>query len=162
MPTILVINSDNQGDWYSVSDAPLALGRDESLLAELLDPYVSRKHLEVRLDPRDGCHYAVDLGSRNGVIVNGVRVNRFKALHDGDLLQIGHTLLVYAAQDIDHYRTAERMIHKLAKRYRNLIAQIDEAAEKQRRLALLTGTNGFRAIQEKTRVSETQHGHVGA
>jgi pSer/pThr/pTyr-binding forkhead associated (FHA) protein len=35
-----------------------------------------------------------DLGSTNGTLVNGRRVNRH-ALSDGDVIRIGHSVLVY-------------------------------------------------------------------
>ena len=150
MPTLLVINSPNHGDWFTLGQVPLTLGRDEELLAELGDPYVSQRHVELRLDPRDGRFYAIDLGSRNGVVVNGVRIHRLKALREGDLIQVGHTLIVFTDTYIDHYRAAERMIQRLAKRYRLLIEKIEHAADEQHRLNALTGTHGYHAIASTT------------
>jgi DNA-binding NtrC family response regulator len=55
---------------------------------------VSSAH--ARLERTDGGWTVVDEGSKNGTFVNGERVAR-AALRDGDLLEIGATLLVYRA-----------------------------------------------------------------
>ena len=52
----------------------------------------SRKHAELR---RDGAAYwIVDLGSLNGTIVNGKRVDRHR-LRDGDTITLGSTEIVF-------------------------------------------------------------------
>lgn len=40
-----------------------------------------------------------DDGSRNGTWVNGERVDRYRALADGDVIEVGHTLLCYRLVD---------------------------------------------------------------
>ena len=59
---------------------------NERRMAMLADPNVSRVHAEVR---HEGLEYVlVDLGSTNGVEVNGRRVLRHN-LRDGDRLSLG-------------------------------------------------------------------------
>jgi len=58
----------------------------------LSDPAVSRKHLGIR---KNGDVYEfADLGSTNGVYVNGERVPR-KQLAPGDVLRVGNTEIVF-------------------------------------------------------------------
>ena len=52
---------------------------------------ISRKHLEIR---KLGASYvAVDLGSANGVIINGVRIERETILQNGDEILLGSEIL---------------------------------------------------------------------
>src|SRR5512135_752494 len=63
------------------------IGRSSSCNVVLDAPLVSRRHavLEVEVD-----RVAVaDLGSRNGVFVNGVRVLGTRVLRDGDTISLG-------------------------------------------------------------------------
>lgn len=66
------------------------IGRLRSNDVTLDDEGLSRRH--ARIFRSDGGWNVVDLGSRNGVLVNGRRVRRAE-LHDGDSLQLGGTLL---------------------------------------------------------------------
>ena len=52
----------------------------------------SRRHIEIRFDGQTATLY--DLGSTNGTIVNGHRVQSWQ-LADGDVIRIGHSVLVY-------------------------------------------------------------------
>ncbi|MEM9491230.1 MAG: sigma-54-dependent Fis family transcriptional regulator, partial [Myxococcota bacterium] len=58
---------------------------------------VSRSHLAVEWDPGERRHRVTDLGSHNGVKVDGhsVSVCDWTALGDGSVVQIGDVLLVY-------------------------------------------------------------------
>src|SRR5207244_2318134 len=53
----------------------------------LQHPYVSRHH--ARIETRDGDLVFVDLDSRNGSLLNGVRVKGAARLHAGDEIAIG-------------------------------------------------------------------------
>jgi pSer/pThr/pTyr-binding forkhead associated (FHA) protein len=61
----------------------------------LSDPAVSRKHVGIR---RMGNRYEfADLGSTNGVYVNGHRVAK-KLLDSGDIMRVGNTEMVFRAE----------------------------------------------------------------
>jgi pyruvate/2-oxoglutarate dehydrogenase complex dihydrolipoamide acyltransferase (E2) component len=66
---------------------PLSIGRDATNWLRLEDAFVSRHH--ARIERRDGDLLFVDLGSRNGSRLNGVRVNGAARLHAGDEIAIG-------------------------------------------------------------------------
>jgi hypothetical protein len=63
------------------------IGRAESCELPLDDPLVSRQH--AGLDVTEDGVTAVDLGSRNGIRVNGDRVHEPRRLAPGDLLLVG-------------------------------------------------------------------------
>lgn len=61
----------------------------------LADPAVSRKHIGIR---RNGNHFEfADLGSSNGVYVNGHRMPK-KVLLGGDILRVGNTEMVFRTE----------------------------------------------------------------
>ena len=71
---------------------PLSIGRSREADIPLLDDKVSRVHCGIRLS--DGEFYLKDLKSRNGVFVNGQRVDDTAKLKAGDRIQIGSTIFV--------------------------------------------------------------------
>lgn len=70
----------------------VVIGRSRDCDVVVSDPNVSRRHAELRRD-ENGWH-AVDLGSTNGVKVNGRRVDQV-VLRDGDRLTVGVTDLTF-------------------------------------------------------------------
>ena len=78
----------------TVADGVTRIGRSLTADVELDDIHISRRHaLIVR---GEGKTVLLDDGSRNGVYLNGVRVQR-EALSDGDTIRLGKTELRYAA-----------------------------------------------------------------
>jgi hypothetical protein len=73
---------------FALTKKTMTLGRGAQCDLQLLTHFVSREH--ARLTITDGTVMIEDLGSRNGVYVNAVRVDRH-ALQQGDLLTIGET-----------------------------------------------------------------------
>jgi hypothetical protein len=68
------------------------IGSIEGNSVVLPDSAVSKKHAGIRL--ADGRFELADLGSTNGVFVNGARTPK-KQLEDGDLVQIGLSEIVF-------------------------------------------------------------------
>ncbi len=64
------------------------IGRDSSNLIPLADPTASRNHATVHY--HEGSWVVEDLGSTNGIIFNGERVEKI-SLSSGDVFQIGKT-----------------------------------------------------------------------
>ncbi len=71
---------------------PLSIGRSREADIPLLDDKVSRVHCGIRLS--DGEFYLKDLKSRNGVFINGQRVEDTVKLKPGDRIQVGSTVFV--------------------------------------------------------------------
>ena len=69
------------------------IGRSRGCDVVLADANVSRRHAELR--PRGGGWTVADLGSTNGVLVNGVRIERPEALKPGDRIELGTTVLTF-------------------------------------------------------------------
>ncbi|WP_249523864.1 FHA domain-containing protein, partial [Modestobacter marinus] len=87
---VLVV--DGPGTKHVLQQGSNVLGRGTEADVRLPDTGVSRKHADVQLV---GSAVVVeDLGSTNGTLVNGRRVGR-QELADGDVLRIGHSVLVY-------------------------------------------------------------------
>jgi Protein of unknown function (DUF3662)/FHA domain len=77
---------------HELSARGAILGRSRESDITLEDANVSRRHAEVRHE--NGAWWIVDLGSTNGVEVNGERVNRARLNHE-DRLVLGQTELVF-------------------------------------------------------------------
>jgi len=69
------------------------IGRSRSCDIVLDDANVSRQHAEVR--PRGGGWFVADLGSTNGVAVNGARIEQAHALRPGDRIELGTSVLTF-------------------------------------------------------------------
>jgi pSer/pThr/pTyr-binding forkhead associated (FHA) protein len=70
----------------------VVVGRSRDCDITLEDPNVSRRHAEIRRENADW--WIVDLGSTNGVELNGKRVDRAKLSHD-DHVVLGRSELVF-------------------------------------------------------------------
>lgn len=80
------------GQVVPLGDDVTTLGSDAGNTVVLADPAVSRKHVGIR---RVGDRYELaDLGSTNGVYVNGHRMAK-KFLAAGDIFRIGNTEMVF-------------------------------------------------------------------
>jgi DNA-binding response OmpR family regulator len=73
------------GRWELPAGAT-TIGRDEDCDIVLADREVSRRHAQIRNE--SGSYILVDLGSTNGTLVNGVRVERSIPLRSGDEITI--------------------------------------------------------------------------
>jgi pSer/pThr/pTyr-binding forkhead associated (FHA) protein len=69
------------------------VGRGEAVALRLDDPTASRFHLRLQVD--EGGTSAEDLGSRNGLRINGRRARGLRPLRSGDRLEVGETVLRY-------------------------------------------------------------------
>jgi pSer/pThr/pTyr-binding forkhead associated (FHA) protein len=65
----------------------LTIGRDEKCEIHIPSAYVSRQHARIEL--RDDGVFLVDLGSRNGSLLNKVRVQQSAPLRSGDMVEVG-------------------------------------------------------------------------
>ncbi len=77
-----------------VSGGRLIIGRGSDSDVFLPDHLLSRRHAEI--EPRDGAFYIIDLGSTNGTFLNGERVIGERRLHNGDLIAVGESKLVFS------------------------------------------------------------------
>ena len=87
----LLLN-DGRAERELVLKGTIVVGRDPSCHINDLDPLLSRRHAEFVAGP-DGA-IVRDLGSRNGILVNGNKVPH-QVLKPGDIVQLGHLELRY-------------------------------------------------------------------
>ncbi len=80
------------GKPHELTKPRVILGRSKEADIRVPDQNVSRRHAEVRLE--DDGYWVVDLGSMNGTIVNGKRVDRAR-LADKDRILLGATEIVF-------------------------------------------------------------------
>lgn len=94
MASLFVIRGRDQGKVFHLSGPVIRVGRDSTNPIQLLDNEASRSHAEIRGDDAGRSFELTDLGSSNGTIVNGIRVQRH-VLRSGDRIEIGGTLLIF-------------------------------------------------------------------
>lgn len=70
------------------------VGRSRDCDITVEDPNISRRHAEIRHE--NGAYWIVDLGSTNGIEVNGKRVDKARLRNDDQII-IGRTSLVFRA-----------------------------------------------------------------
>lgn len=77
---------------YALARSTTRIGRGSDTDLRIDDPGISRNHAELRRSGGDVT--VVDLGSTNGVVVDGERVQQAR-LRDGTRIQLGNTTLVF-------------------------------------------------------------------
>lgn len=103
-----LIIHDGRAERELVLVASITVGRDPSCHISDLDPLLSRRHAEF-VTTVSGCTVR-DLGSRNGMLVNGIKV-REQRLKEGDLIQLGHLQLRYVEDAVLETPEAHAMSH---------------------------------------------------
>ena len=87
----------SKGTICGIKQRVTSIGRNPSNDVVLKDPTVSDYHATVRLE--DGSYFIYDFASENGTQVNGRKIYR-KKLVDGDILQLGQFMLVFASKEV--------------------------------------------------------------
>ncbi|MFO0826862.1 MAG: FHA domain-containing protein [Phycisphaerales bacterium] len=99
MASLVVIEGPAQGAHFPLNQPLVSIGRDDTCTYQVLDPLVSRQHLQIRLDATLGAHIAADYRSAHGVFINEKQILLDTRLNDGDRIRIGRTTLIYLAVD---------------------------------------------------------------
>lgn len=89
------------GQRLPLSPPGIVVGRSNDADLRIDDPGVSRRHLEIRVVESDGGPRisVLDMGSTNGVLVNGKRVEE-ATIGDGAVVRIGNTSLTLRLQGV--------------------------------------------------------------
>jgi hypothetical protein len=82
------------------------IGRSAACQITIDDPLVSREHARVKVE--GGRAFVEDLGSRNGVAVNGKPIKNLVELADGDRIRVGSQELVLCAVGSSTTEKAQR------------------------------------------------------
>ena len=92
MAELTIRSGDGTGRTHPLDEAPCVVGRDAEATFTLEDALVSREHF--RVVHEDGAYWVEDLGSFNGTLVNGERMQRLQ-LSSGDVIRAGNTEVVF-------------------------------------------------------------------
>ncbi len=92
MPALLLLTGPAAGQRHEVK-GEVVLGRSPSCEIPLEDSKVSRRHAKIVLD--GGQARVTDLGSRNGTLVNGEKIEGEVILLPGDQFQVGDSTVLF-------------------------------------------------------------------
>jgi len=96
MAKLIAQSGANRGTVYELSDEPMTIGRDLACDIQVPDEKVSRRHARIA---REGDAWTLtDLGSRNGTLVNGSRVET-RTLVPLDEIQVGDAKLLFVPDE---------------------------------------------------------------
>ena len=108
MAALFVTKGPATGEKFSLEGHQVVMiGRDAASTIQIVDPQLSRCHLQIKYAPAEKRHYAIDFESKNGVFVNGAKLAGPTALNDRDAIAIGDTVLVYST---DNSPTAQHVL----------------------------------------------------
>ena len=86
-PKLKVLHGKNAGHEIRLKGSKFLIGRGEECQLRPKSDAISRQHCEFTIE--GGQVSVKDLGSKNGTLVNGTRIEGATSLNDGDEIQIG-------------------------------------------------------------------------
>jgi hypothetical protein len=97
VPTLKATLTMGDGSRIALRPGVISVGRSAESTIPLNDTNVSRRHAELRLrgEGADAVWVLVDLGSTNGTLINGVKVNGEQVLRKNDAIVFGATKARY-------------------------------------------------------------------
>ena len=109
----ILLKDDSGKERIVPLDQPvITIGREPTCTIQLESPYVSRQH--ARLEQRADAVVLVDLGSRNGSLLNGERVQGTVTLAPGDVVTIADVTLECLADAAEEGRTRTMAVKRPA------------------------------------------------
>jgi pSer/pThr/pTyr-binding forkhead associated (FHA) protein len=118
MASVIVISGEQKGEYLPLGRRTNVIGRAEALPMQILDDMVSRKHLRIRYDESTNEHYAEDMNSKHGVLINNQKITGQTTLREGDQIRIGQTTLLFTEKDFDDRESALEHYKKAGERQR--------------------------------------------
>ncbi|MDO8631056.1 MAG: FHA domain-containing protein [Phycisphaerales bacterium] len=100
MATLVVVQGPASGSKFALEGHRLIMvGRDQRCTFQVVDPTMSRMHLQLRFDADHNRHFAIDFQSRHGVYVNDAKIEAETPLKHGDKVRLGESMIVYSTDD---------------------------------------------------------------
>ena len=96
-PRLLAVAGPLKDSTVPLPDGELTLGREATNAVPVVDPSVSRRHCLLRRE-EDGRFQIRDLESRNGTMVNGLKVKE-QWLRHGDEITVGDSVFLFLLED---------------------------------------------------------------
>lgn len=93
MASLNIIEGAQTGTHFELAKRPLSVGREAGRDIQIIDSKVSRRHAVIKYE--DGRHVIEVANARNGVKINGTRIEERAVLSEGDLVTLGDTVLRY-------------------------------------------------------------------
>ncbi|MHC4571670.1 MAG: FHA domain-containing protein [Planctomycetota bacterium] len=109
----IIIMSGAKNDYCRLGQGSAVIGRDEALPLQILDEYVSRKHLQICFDTKRGRYYVLDMQSKHGVFINDRKINEKTFLMDGDQIRIGDTTILFTNENFTSRESALSHLKKI-------------------------------------------------
>ena len=97
MAELKIQTADGSKERFPLSKPRVTIGRARSSDVFLPDQWLSRHHAAI--EQRNGAYYILDLGSKNGTLLNGDRVSGDRRLRDGDIITLGEHVLIFSLDD---------------------------------------------------------------
>jgi len=97
MAELKIQTADGSRERFPLSKPRITIGRARSSDVFLPDQWLSRHHAAI--EQRQGSYYLLDLGSKNGTLLNGERVSGDRRLRDGDIVTLGEHVLAFSLED---------------------------------------------------------------
>jgi serine phosphatase RsbU (regulator of sigma subunit) len=100
MPELAILAADGTRSRFPVDKPRVTVGRSRESDIFLPDQWLSRHHAEIRVQTGGACSL-VDLGSKNGTLLNGARVDAERVLRHGDVITLGEHVLTFIEHEGD-------------------------------------------------------------
>lgn len=109
MATLVITEGPSRGQKFALTGCRMAMiGRDAACSFQIVDPELSRFHLQIRHEENGNKHFAIDFQSKNGVFLNDKKLESESILMDGDVIRIGGSTILYSLDDaVDAQRVAD-------------------------------------------------------
>jgi phosphoserine phosphatase RsbU/P len=97
MPQIRIKRADGASRDVALSKEAVTIGRSHDRDIFLSDQWLSRHHAEIRR--RSGGFFLSDMGSKNGTLLNGTKIQETVRLKPGDVITLGEHTLHFVDED---------------------------------------------------------------
>ena len=113
MATLIVIGGPAEGQKFALEQHGLVMiGRDHTCTFQIVDPQISRRHVQVKRNSGSDGHLVIDFESANGVYLNDKRIDAHTPIDDGDVIHIGNTSIIYSVEDEPDAQTFTQLLRK--------------------------------------------------
>lgn len=165
---VVLQGSESEIGTHVMLDRAVTIGRDPKIELPLQDEGISRRHCRIAFDKEKNAFFIEDLGSTNGTLLNGKRLQATKKLEAGDRIYLGACVVKFTYSDalevgyhaqMDVLVGTDDLTGLIAKRRFDaaFVRAVDEARRMRAQLAvMMLDLDGLKLINDT-------HGHpVGA
>jgi diguanylate cyclase (GGDEF)-like protein len=96
---VVLQGSESEIGTHLMLDRPVTIGRDPKIELTLQDEGISRRHCRIAFNAEKSAFFIEDLGSTNGTLLNGKRVQAPKKLEAGDRIYVGACVVKFTYSD---------------------------------------------------------------